>query len=452
MKNNKKISAKYVFFILIFLIILIGTSYYIYLRYIDKKFSNVIYPGVIAESIDLSGLSKIQAANLLKETLVNSLEDKVLILKSLNNTYELSYTDISASLNIDAVINEAYNYGKDMNLFEKSKQINGKYPNVLPVIFTFDSTAITNIVATIESETNRDSSNSTLKRISYGNFEVTPELSSIVVDTETLNKNILDSINRDSPNETIIDVPISETKPPITSDLLNKVNTKISSHTTAMDNSPNRNHNIILSTSVINGRLLMPGEEFSFNDMLGDTTADKGYKSANIIVDNKIKEDYGGGICQVSTTLFNAIIKAGIAASELHHHTLPSIYAPLGLDATIDYTTADYKFINTLDSPIFIEGYTTYNSVTFDIFSDSSFLEKQYSFESKTIETIPLKTENVFDSTLPIGSTKIDVYGTPGYRVEVYKITKDINGSLLSRNLSYSHFYKPVTRIIKFNK
>lgn len=434
------------------IILVIGASYLVYLNYVDNKYSTLIYPGVSIESLDLSGLSKTEAADKIKSSFIEPLEEKKIVITTPIKSYELSYDDISASLNTDEALNKAFNYGKDLNLIKRVNLINSHPAYSIDINFNFDSTPIDNLVATIEGETNRESSNAVLNRVSYGNFSVTPSVTSLTLRKDELKDLILSKIARDAEEEVSLEAPITEDAPEITTDTLNKVNSKISSYTTKMDNVAGRNHNIALSTSYIQGTLLLPGQEFSFNNVVGNTTPDKGYKPANVIVDNKIKEDYGGGICQVSSTLFNSVIRAGIPATEIHHHTLPSCYVPLGLDVTIDYGNADYKFVNTLDCPIYIEGYTTPSSVTFEVFSDSSLLDKSYDFESKTVETIPLKTENLYDPTLAKGSNKIEVIGTPGYRVEVYKLIKDGNGNVVNRELSYKHFYEPVTRVIKYNK
>ena len=130
--------------------------------------------------------------------------------------------------------------------------------------------------------------------------------------------------------------------------------------------------NIKLATSAINGKVVMPGEEFSYNEVVGDTTADRGYQKAGTYVGNKVVEGYGGGICQVSSTLYNAIMGANIRSTERLNHNMPVSYVGIGCDATIAYGYIDYKFKNTLKHPIYISGHTSGPILTFDIYGNES--------------------------------------------------------------------------------
>jgi len=113
----------------------------------------------------------------------------------------------------------------------------------------------------------------------------------------------------------------------------------------------------------------MPGETFSFNQVVGERTEQRGYQSGPVIVGNQVESGLGGGICQVSSTLYNTILLGNINATERMHHTMPSSYVPLGMDATVDWGNIDYKFRNNLQSPVYIEAYTSNGNVVFNLYS-----------------------------------------------------------------------------------
>jgi vancomycin resistance protein YoaR len=133
-------------------------------------------------------------------------------------------------------------------------------------------------------------------------------------------------------------------------------------------NDSNRVHNIKLSLASINKTVLLPGETFSFHGTIGDSTNGKlGYKPATVIIGKEFATDYGGGICQVSSTLYNAVARAKLRVVERYSHSLPVDYVPKGQDATVSYPDLDFKFMNNSDSPVRIEASLQGSKVTCQI-------------------------------------------------------------------------------------
>lgn len=136
------------------------------------------------------------------------------------------------------------------------------------------------------------------------------------------------------------------------------VNAKLSTFSTnILDKSWSRINNIKIATKTINGYIVKPGETFSFNGVLGERSKEKGYKKAKAIVNNKRVYEEGGGVCQVSSTLYNSVQQAGLEVLERHSHTKEIHYLPLGQDAAVAYGSLDFKFKNTKSYPIKIEVY-----------------------------------------------------------------------------------------------
>jgi len=237
------------------------------------------------------------------------------------------------------------------------------------------------------------------------------------------------------------EIKAEDIKLPTFNDVLGQYTTRFSA------SEKNRNHNIALASSTINGYYLLPGEVFSFNQVVGDTTKQKGYLPAPTYVNGKLKDDYGGGVCQVSTTLYNAVINAGLEVVERHPHSMIVTYVPVGMDAAIATPYKDFKFKNNTAEPILITASTTSTSVTFKILGVNNNPGRKYTFETEILSQTDYKTVYQDDPTLDAGKTKVLQNGTPGYSVRTYRITY-INGEKVKRELFSTSKYNPRNKII----
>ena len=159
-----------------------------------------------------------------------------------------------------------------------------------------------------------------------------------------------------------VDYVFETVLPSVSADILKQKIRVIGKYTTTLlDRSDNRVNNILLASKKINNTILNPGEEFSFNGIVGKRTAAKGYEEAPIIIRTpdgpKKKKANGGGICQISTTMYNAVEKCGLKVTERHIHSKDVGYVPRGDDATVSYGTVDFRFVNTRKNPIMLKLY-----------------------------------------------------------------------------------------------
>jgi len=212
----------------------------------------------------------------------------------------------------------------------------------------------------------------------------------------------------------------------------------------------NRVFNIEKAADIVSGTIVAPGEEWSFNGHVGPRTYDTGWKGANGIADGK---DYsiqaGGGICQVSTTLYNALLCADVEISYRRAHSIPSTYVDKGLDATVDsITNIDLKFKNNTGAPIYLYAFiedvpdTKYKTITFEIYGKSLPDGVVYKTRSEIKETIRRKDVNYTDDdTIPRGYKLVTLEARNGYVVEAYQ-DKYVNGVLESSELLYTDTYK----------
>ncbi|NCB48131.1 MAG: hypothetical protein EOM55_00650 [Clostridia bacterium] len=156
-----------------------------------------------------------------------------------------------------------------------------------------------------------------------------------------------------------------------------------------------RKNNINLATQALNNTEILPNEIFSFNDIVGRRTLDKGYKTANIIKDGTFVKGVGGGICQVSTTLYNALLLSNINVDESHKHSLPVSYVKPGLDAMVSWNGADLKFKNTTSLPIYISSNSNNESINFKIYGDTNPENLAIKTKSEIIKKIPAIKDKV---------------------------------------------------------
>ena len=217
--------------------------------------------------------------------------------------------------------------------------------------------------------------------------------------------------------------------------------------TTYASSNYNRSTNIALATKSVNGCVLMPGETFSYNTTVGQRTAARGYKEAGVYVNGEVSTDYGGGICQVSSTLYNAVLLCNLEIVARTNHTFEPSYVPAGQDATVSWTSPDFQFKNNRNYPIRISAVAGNGRVSFNIYGLKSDDDYQVKIESSKVGTVPFSTEYRNDASIPAGSTKVIQAGSNGCKTQTYKVLyKD--GVEVSRTLINSDTYKPHNQVV----
>ena len=209
----------------------------------------------------------------------------------------------------------------------------------------------------------------------------------------------------------------------------------------------NRSTNIALAASKINGTVLMPGEEFSFNGTVGKRTAANGFKTATVYSNGQVTTDYGGGICQVSSTLYNSVLRANLEITNRTNHTFTVGYVPIGLDATVSWGSPDFKFKNSRNYPVKIVATTANKKLTISVYGLKEDVEYEVELVSYKTGTVPYSTVYTTDSSLGKGKTKVVQSGSNGATSVAYKILK-LNGKEVSRTLLSKDTYSPHNQII----
>ena len=210
----------------------------------------------------------------------------------------------------------------------------------------------------------------------------------------------------------------------------------------------NRSNNIAISTEKIDGTIIMPGETFSYNQTVGERTIAEGYKEAGAYAGGRVVQDVGGGICQTSSTLYNAALLANLEIVDRSNHQFLTSYVDPGRDATVAWGSIDFQFKNTRTYPIKIEATAKNGVCTMSIYGIKEETEYEVVIQSEVLSYIPFTTKYEDDETLDEGEEVVEQSGYRGCTSEAYRILKQ-NGEVVSKTLLSKDTYDPMTRIIK---
>ena len=226
---------------------------------------------------------------------------------------------------------------------------------------------------------------------------------------------------------------------------------EMSSYSTEVEGSENRKTNVKLAAQYCDGTILMPGESFSYNLGVGELTEERGFLPGPSYADGQSVMDMGGGICQVSSTMYMACLYANLEIDERHCHPYPSSYVPAGLDATVAWGGCDFVFTNDTDYPIKI-------STSYDGYSTSctiwGTITEPFSVElyTETVETEPYETKYELDKSLGKDEQVLDTVGIEGLTVQSYRRVYDGDGNVISDNPEAISVYSKRDEVYKVGK
>ena len=274
-------------------------------------------------------------------------------------------------------------------------------------------------------------------------FTVYPEEEGIDFDVEQAN-----AILSEEKDEYVIQLKI--TKPSKTvkdigteafPDLISTFSTKYNA------GNADRTTNLRLAANKINGTVLLPNEEFSYNAVVGERTIKSGYKMAATYSNGAVVDGLGGGICQISSTLYDAVVMANLDITTRRNHQFVTSYVPAGKDATVVWGSQDFKFVNSRKYPVRITATVQGGVATIQVWGIKEEVEYDISIETKKIATIEPKIQYVTDSSLAPGQQKVVQAGSEGRKVEAYKVKK-LNGQVVSTTLLSRDTYNAMQRIV----
>ena len=473
--------------------------------------STTILEGVSIRGIEIGGLTKEEAINTITEQTNNEKTREIKLIAN-GETTTITLEQIEIEYLIEDAVNKAYELGRNGNIFQNNFTILNSIHNKqnIDLEINYNEKLLNNIISTINAtlpnamvdntyniedseliitrgtaglvlnnEQSKEKIIQVAKEGSFSDIELVTtyqECPDIDIDkiyeevyTEPQNAyyttdpfQIYPHVNgvdfnveaakemlKESKEEYVIALTITEPET-----LTSEIGTEafpdlLSSFSTKYDQSNvSRTTNVTLATEKINGTIVMPGEVFSYNQTVGKRTVEAGYKNANGFAGGRVVPMLGGGICQVSSTLYDAVVYANLNIVERHNHMFQATYVEPGKDATVVYGSLDFKFENTRKYPIMIQASAKAGTLQVKIFGVKEEVEYEIEIVTKVLSYTPYKTIYETDSSLAAGQERVSQYGIQGCKSITYKIVKQ-NGVEIERIVLSSDTYDPQNKIVR---
>ncbi len=411
---------------------------------------DTIEKGIFIDQVDVSGMTPLEAEAAVN-AYVGELGAKKITLNALNdNKVVVSAKELGLKWSNHQIVTEAGQLGKSGNIVQRYKALKDlEHENkVFPMDLSFDDNAIRRILEEKTAAYNVEPVDGTLTR-EDGEFVYTPGQTGVEIDINSSVEVIRDSLSQIETEDAItVDLAAQTTEPRGSEEQLTAVKDVLGTFTTSFSSSgANRSGNLKNGASKINGTLLYPGEEFSTYETVSPFTEENGYFMAGAYNAGLVVDSLGGGICQVSTTLYNAALRAELEITQRQNHSMIVNYVEPSEDAAISGTEKDMRFVNNTDYPIYIEGYTSPDKhITFTIYGhETRPSNRKVSYESKVLSrTEPTGEKVVGDPSQRAGYVSVQSAHV-GYTAELWKIVT-VDGKEESRTLVNSSKYNAVPR------
>ena len=409
--------------------------------------SETIRTGIYAGDIDLSGKSAVEARAAI-EFYVNELQSAEITLEAAGGQeVKITAGDLGIVWANRDIPERAIAYGTKGNIIERYKILKDleHEPYSFEIELDFDVESINTVLTGKCVKFDQKAKNVSLKKAADGTFEVVEGQEGRILDVEASIDKVYHFLTKEWDHQPCrIALDIVTEQPKGSAEELADVTDLLGSFTTSYSTSgASRSANVENGCSLINGTTLYPGEEFSTYQAVAPFSQANGYYMAGSYMNGKVVDSLGGGICQVSTTLYNAVLKAELDVTERHNHSMIVSYVSPSADAAIAESAGkDFRFVNNLEYPIYIEGYTQNKKITFNIYGkETRDPGHSVKYESEVLEVINPASDMIYaDASQPIGYIVTESAHT-GYKARLWKVVTE-NGVEVSREQINSSNYK----------
>ncbi len=508
-KKTIKISIISIVSIILFLLCFTGFAF-------TSMTNSKIIKGIQIDGIDVSGLTKEEACQILNEK-VKERQQGTITLKYKEYTKELPLEQLEIKADVEKTVEEAVKKGREGNIFKNNFTVlkrKFKKENIdLEIELNEEN------LAKILSDTSLELPG-VVREYAYSIEEaeliITKGKDGIILNDEKMTKEIKESITNVSqafPKERTIDIKEQKAKEIDIDDIYNKVHAEpqdayivdepfqvvvdkdgidfaismeeaknllkeekeeyiiplkvtkagitvadlgsrafpdvLATFTTRYDaGNLNRSTNLAIACKKINNYVLQPGETFSYNQTVGKRSIENGFREAHIFTSSGVEDGLGGGICQISSTLYNTVVLANLDIVERHNHSYGAGYVDPGRDATVSYGSLDFKFKNPRKYPIKITAYINGGVATVSISGIKEENEPRVSIVATTTATIPCPVNTIEDPTMEEGKQVVTTAGMNGYRSVAYKYLYYPDGRVEKIQLS-TDTYATITKVVK---
>ncbi|MCR4955818.1 MAG: VanW family protein [Lachnospiraceae bacterium] len=440
--KNKSVKKTVVAVLVLVLVIAGAISATMYHKVHAKD--GAVLEGVYVGTLPLGGMSEKEAEGEV-DNYVKSLMANPVTLCVDNKSVEVNASEIGVTYSAKEIAKEAYRVGHSGGLFHRYKEQKSlkKENTILNVAFSVDDKVLTTYLTDNQEKLEQETIDNGLKR-ENGQFVFLKGQAGTKLDIKKSVKTVKDYFENKVKTEIAsVELVAERDEPQGSEEELKKVKDVLGSFSTNYSTSPaGRCQNVENATSLINGTIVYPGETFSVHDTISPIALSNGYAMAGAYENGTVVESVGGGVCQVSSTLYNAVIRAELEVVERFPHSMRVTYVNLSQDAAIAGDYKDFKFKNNMTTPIYLEGYTSGKNVYFNVYGvENRESGRTVDFETEVVSTTEPKVQYKANASAAIGSISAVQSSHTGYQAVLYKVVK-INGVQQSREKFNSSTYK----------
>ena len=414
---------------------------------VESSKEPIVARGVYIDNIDVTNMTLSEAEKALNAHMENLRNDTITFYAG-HKTATVKAGDLGLDYANKSVVQEALSIGKKGNVFKRflaDKEIREEGPIVLDLDLTVSRSKVATAVREKKAILDCEAKSNAMILNEDDTFSLLPPENGIRIHES----NSIDAVQQymneawhGGEGGVRLEAQLLTTSD--TSDQLRHVRNRLGKSVTYFDaTDENRTTNITLAASCVDGTILYPGEEFSALEVIGDTTEEKGYALGASFGGDRIIETYGGGVCQVTSTLYCAVLEAELEVTERHNHTMRIHYLDPGFDATMSEDSVDFRFLNSTEKPIYIQATVEEGELEVQIYGEETRdPERSISYESRILTTTDYRTVYRVDETAEFGTIS-EIYGEEGVQAELWKVIYK-NGEYESEEKVNTSIYSPL--------
>lgn len=364
--------------------------------------------------------------------------EKPIKISALERHWVATLSGLGVRIDWEKSVNRAYAVGREGNIFERVECVlfHGGTEKSVSTTMLISEPTLAKTISKFKKAVDMPHKDARI-RIVDQHLQITQDSCGVKLDEENAAKAIRSVIRTGT---AVITLPVIQDKPDVTARDAARINSVLSTYTTSFNSGKRgRTHNLTLAAHEISGVVLNPNQVFSYNTIVGPRLEGRGYRNAQIFVKGKLQEGLGGGVCQVSSTLYNAVLLAGLKVKERGPHSQTVPYVTPGRDATVAYGCRDFRFENSNDSPVAVISTVHGSRLTVQIYG-AAVDRKDIRIFTSTPKRIDAGTKIVVDASLQPGERKLVEKGAPGYSVTVYRTIKFADGKSVTQVVSRDRY------------
>lgn len=402
-------------------------------------------PGVDIAGISVQGKNLEEASQLLTEQ-VDDLYQVPVVFSRDDYTYECTLKDLCLPIDSYSVVSDIWQKEDNLAFWERIRSLDGKHRRHYDLTLSYDPEVKEKLSCEWEKRFATPYTDARIEIDRVRGPVVIPGQSGWRVNLEKTYEQLPSKLSKQE--NVAVNLIVEPVYPQVRPEDFHNLGELAAYSTQYNPGEINRSHNLQKAVSSINGTTIKENEIFSFNKTVGSRSSATGYRDAMVVVGDKFEPGIGGGICQVSSTLYNTVLLAGMDIVERYNHALSVTYVPLGRDATVVYGVQDFRFRNNTDSPIYIKANASGGTLSIRIYGNTHYKQniKLYSVVDKTI---PFQTITKPDPELAPGQQIIEHRGFPGYVVRAFRQYLDGNGKVAKTESLGTDRYRPLNKLIK---